>query len=194
MPLGVLGEKGRGMRLWASGLDESALRAAYGAHGPMLRNVAERILFDRSLAEEAVQETFLRAWKARTRFDPRLGSLEAWLVVICRRVAIDMARARRARPSDATDPADLESGLDARSAAGGEDALESALRAWQIEEGLRRLRPEHRRALVEVYWRGRPAAEFAAEIGVPEGTVRSRCFYGLRALRLALEELGVDAR
>jgi RNA polymerase sigma-70 factor (ECF subfamily) len=62
--------------------------------------------------------------------------------------------------------------------------------AWQVEEALRRLSPEHARAIVETYYRQRPYAEVAAELGVAEGTLRSRVYYGLRALRLALEELG----
>ena len=62
----------------------------------------------------------------------------------------------------------------------------------RVEEALRRLTPDHRRAVVEVYYQGRTAAELAAELGVPAATVRSRLFYGLRALRLSLDELGWD--
>ena len=68
-----------------------------------------------------------------------------------------------------------------------------ALVAWQVEEGLRRLGEDHRRVLVETYYRGRPYAEVAAELGIPEGTVKSRVYYALRALRLALEEMGWEA-
>lgn len=71
-----------------------------------------------------------------------------------------------------------------------DDPLERALDAWLVEEALRRIRPEHRRVLVETYYRGRPYSEVALELGIPEGTARSRAFYGLRALRLALEEMG----
>ena len=62
--------------------------------------------------------------------------------------------------------------------------------SWQVEEALRRVGADHRRVLVEVYYRGRRYAEVARELGVPEGTVKSRVYYGLRALRLALEEMG----
>lgn len=55
---------------------------------------------------------------------------------------------------------------------------------------MRRISDEHRRTIFEVYYRDRPYAEIAAKHGVPEGTVRSRLFYGLKALRLALEEMG----
>ena len=72
------------------------------------------------------------------------------------------------------------------------DPIEEALAAWQIEEALRRISEEHRQALVETYYKGRSYKELAEEIGVPEGTLRSRVFYGMKALRLALEELGWD--
>ena len=60
------------------------------------------------------------------------------------------------------------------------------------EEALRRIGEQHRRVLIETYFRGRPYPEVAADLGVPEGTVKSRVYYGLRALRNALEELGYD--
>ena len=101
--------------------DDAGLRAAYAAHGGELYGFAMRSLGDEGMAEDVVQETFVRAWRAAARFDPTLGSL------------------------------------------------------------------------VETYYRGRPAAEVAASLGVPEGTVRSRLYYGLKALRLALEELGWEA-
>jgi RNA polymerase sigma-70 factor (ECF subfamily) len=72
----------------------------------------------------------------------------------------------------------------------GPDELEGALLAWEIGEALRTLSPEHRRVLLEVHYRDRPVAEAAAVLGIPEGTMRSRVFYALRAVRLALEERG----
>jgi RNA polymerase sigma-70 factor (ECF subfamily) len=63
---------------------------------------------------------------------------------------------------------------------------------WQVEEALRRIGEQHRRVLVETYLRGRPYADVAAELAVPEGTIKSRVYYGLRALRNALEEMGYD--
>jgi RNA polymerase sigma-70 factor (ECF subfamily) len=62
--------------------------------------------------------------------------------------------------------------------------------AWQVEEALRRISIDHRTAIVETYYRGRPHAEVASELRIPEGTLRSRIFYGLKSLRLALEEMG----
>jgi RNA polymerase sigma-70 factor (ECF subfamily) len=64
--------------------------------------------------------------------------------------------------------------------------------SWQVEEALRRIGEQHRRVLVETYLRGRPYMEVANELGVPEGTIKSRVYYGLRALRNALEEMGYE--
>ncbi len=144
--------------------------------------MARRSLEDAGLAEEAVQETFLRAWRAARRYDPELSSLRTWLFAIARNVVVDLARSRRVRPRPEA--------LKLEHARASEEPIENVLRSWEIEEGLRRISAEHRQAIVEVYYLGRSSAEVAAEIGVPEGTVRSRLFYGLKALRLALEERG----
>jgi RNA polymerase sigma-70 factor (ECF subfamily) len=161
--------------------EERGVRAAYAAHGGELYGFALRSLGDPGLAEEAVQETFLRAWRAGDRFDPELGSLRTWLFAIVRNVVIDLGRARAARPRPGY-----------RDVEPAHDPLEEALLAWQVEEALRRIGEDHRRVLIETYFRGRPYAEVAVELGVPEGTVKSRVYYGLRALRNALEEIGYD--
>jgi RNA polymerase sigma-70 factor (ECF subfamily) len=160
---------------------ERGVREAYAAHGGELYGFALRSLGDRGLAEEAVQETFIRAWRAGSRFDPELGSLRTWLFAILRNVVIDAGRSRAARREvsvEAPEPSD--------------DPLERTLIAWQVEEALRRIGKAHRQVIVETYLRGRPYAELATELGVPEGTIKSRVYYGLRALRNALEEMGYD--
>jgi RNA polymerase sigma-70 factor (ECF subfamily) len=160
---------------------ESGVREAYAAHGGELYGFALRSLGDRGMAEEAVQETFLRAWRAGERFDPELGSLRTWLFAILRNVVIDLGRARSARPEVLDDAPEA-----------GHEPLDEALMAWQMEEALRRIGEAHRQAIVETYYRGRPYAELATQLGVPEGTIKSRVYYGLRALRNALEEMGYD--
>ncbi len=173
------------------GLDAAGIRSAFRDHGGELYGVALRLTADRQLAEELVQETFLRAWRARNRFDPARASLRTWLFSILRNLVVDAGRARRLRPSEALPPDEIEAALGGDLA---EEHLESTLLAWQVEEALRRVRPEHRQALVEVYLRDQRASEVASRLELPEGTVRSRCYYGLRSLRLALEELGVVDR
>lgn len=103
-------------------------------------------------------------------------------------MVIDLARSRSSRPqlSHSEKTGDTED--TSRHAA--HDPVEGMLRSWSVEEGLKRISDEHRRAIVETYYRGRSCAEVAAEAGVPEGTMRSRLFYGLKSLRLSLEEMG----
>jgi RNA polymerase sigma-70 factor (ECF subfamily) len=160
---------------------ERDVREAYAAHSGELYGFAMRSLGDSGLAEEAVQETFVRAWRAGERFDPDIGSLRTWLFAILRNVVIDLGRARAARP-----------GVSQGGVEPSVEPLEEALLAWQVEEGMRRIGEDHRRVLVETYYRGRPYAEVAEEIGVPEGTVKSRVYYGLKALRVVLEEMGYE--
>jgi RNA polymerase sigma-70 factor (ECF subfamily) len=163
--------------------DERGLTAAFTAHGGELFGYARRSLGDAGLAEEAVQETFVRAWRARDRFDPSLGGIRAWLFAIERRIIIDLARKRAVRSIDRLPYERPTENTD----------LEEAMRGWLVEEALRRIRPEHRAVVVEIYFRGRPSSEVADLLGIPEGTVRSRLFYALKALRLALDEVGWDA-
>jgi RNA polymerase sigma-70 factor (ECF subfamily) len=163
---------------------EDGVRAVYAAHGAELFRFALRSLNDRGLAEEAVQETFVRAWQAADRFDDSLGSLRTWLFAIIRNVVIDLSRARAVRPALAAhdggeDVVDLT-----------DDSVDRVLGAWQVEEAMRMVSEEHRRALVEVHYRGRSYADVALDLRVPVGTVKSRVFYALKAMRLALEELG----
>jgi RNA polymerase sigma-70 factor (ECF subfamily) len=160
---------------------ERDVREAYAAHAGELYGFAVRSLSDQGLAEEAVQETFLRAWRAGDRFDPQIGSLRTWLFAILRNVVIDLGRARSARPGVA------EGGIEPAV-----DPLEEALLSWQVEEAMRQIGDQHRHVLVETFYKGRPYAEVAEELGVPEGTVKSRVYYGLRALRVVLEEMGYE--
>lgn len=164
-------------------LPDEALRSVYAAHGPELYRFARRSLGDAGLAEEAVQEAFLRAWRASATYDPARSSQRTWLFAILRNVVIDLARARRVRPPVVTTTPTTD-------AAGADDDLERVLTTWQVEAALAALDDDHRQALVEVHWRGRPYAEVAVDLGIPAGTVKSRVYYGLRAMRAALEEQG----
>lgn len=165
---------------------DAGVRAAYQAHAGELFGVALRGLADRGLAEDAVQETFVRAWRASDRFDPSLGSLRTWLFAILRSVILDQHRRMASRP-----PLADASAIGKQQAGTSYEDIDAAILAWQVEEALRRLSPEHRQVLVETRLRGRSHAELAQELRIPVGTVKSRAHYALRALRLALEEQGV---
>ncbi len=167
----------------AAPLPDAALRAAYEAHGAELYRFARRSLGDAGLAEDAVQEAFLRAWRASSSYDPARASQRTWLFAILRNVVIDLARARQVRPPLATTrEATVEQVVD--------DELDRAVASWQVETALAELDDDHRRVLVEVHWRGRPYEEVARDLGIPTGTVKSRVYYGLRAVRSTLEAQG----
>jgi RNA polymerase sigma-70 factor, ECF subfamily len=163
--------------------DEELLDALYADYAGPLLDYTKRLLDgDRFQAEDIVQETLLRAWR---HADVLAGdSARPWLFAVARRLVIDSYRRRRARPAAVA----VDALLDEPPAP---DEPERALLAWEVAEALRTLSPAHRQVLLEVHYRDRPVAEVAAVIGVPEGTVRSRTYYALCALRLALEERGV---
>lgn len=140
---------------------------------------------DRAQAEDVLQETLLRAWRHPEVLERPPGSLRTWLYTTARNIAIDEWRSRRAHPETAM--AEVPEAVD------GVDRTDQALLSWVVTDALSRLSPDHRAVLLECYYRGRPVAEAARMLGVPEGTVKSRTFYALRALRLALEEMGVTA-
>lgn len=161
------------------------LRAAYRAHGAELYRFALRRLGDAGAAQDVVQEVFLRAWRNADRFDPEVASLRVWLFGIARHVVVDEIRRSTARPARAA-------GLAPADDNGGPGFDERTMTATVLAQALRRISPEQRSALVETVIRGRPAAEVAAEQGIPPGTLRSRLFYGLKSLRTVMREMGVE--
>ncbi|CAO5165972.1 ECF RNA polymerase sigma factor SigL [Frankia sp. AiPs1] len=173
--------RGRG----GQGVDDPAaefVRAVYAEHGPAVLAFVTRMTGDRARAEDVLQETVLRAWRHAGRLGTDERPLRPWLFTVANRIVVDEHRARRVRPAEVGSE-NLES-----LPAGNE--LDRAMESWQVAEAFRALSPEHRAALVETYYLGRSVAEAAANLGIPPGTVKSRVFYGLRALRLALEERG----
>lgn len=163
---------------------ERAVRTLYSRYGGPLLAYAQRATGSRDVAEDILQETLLRAWRHADRYDADRGSLETWLFTIARNLVIDHHRRRAARPRGVAQIEDHEP-------VETDEALDRAVEAWQVGGALRRLSEDHRAAIVETYYRGASIAQAAERLGVPEGTVKSRLHYGLRNLRLALEEIGV---
>jgi RNA polymerase sigma-70 factor (ECF subfamily) len=165
--------------------DDAALRQLWTEHAGALLAFALRLTGgDRAAAEDVVQETVLRAWRRPDALDPSRGPVRPWLLTVARHVAIDQHRARSARPTEVDDSSLARLGV--------EDDIDAALDGWLVADAMATLTHEHREALVHTYYAGRTATEAAALLGVPVGTVKSRVFYGLRALRLALEERGLS--
>ena len=170
----------------AARVEESALRALYAEHGAALLGYATRLCGgDRGRAEDVVQETLLRAWQHPEALSPTRGPARAWLFTVARHLAVDAHRARMVRPPEVS-AGPLEHLPTA------DDDVERALDAWLIAEALATLTDAHRAVLLETFFAGRSVAQAAARLGVPAGTVKSRAYYALRALRVALVERGVE--
>ena len=140
---------------------------------------------DHARAEDVAQETFLRAWRSLPKLDESAGSVRAWLFKVARNIVIDDWRTKRSQREFAvSEVPEVPSEV---------DRTDQLLVSWVVADALTRLSPEHRAVLVECYYKGQSVAEASRRLGVPEGTVKSRTHYALRALRLALEENGVVA-
>ena len=139
---------------------------------------------DRARAEDVAQETLLRAWRNASVLEESRGSVRSWLFTVARNIVIDDWRSKRNKREIPTD--------DLTDLSGAEDRTDQLLLSWVVAEALTQLSEEHRAVLLECYYRGQSVAEASRRLGVPEGTVKSRTHYALRALRLSLEELGVS--
>lgn len=164
------------------GSDEALLRALHAEHGAALWRYALSLTHgDRARAEDVVQETLLRAWRHPEVLTPERGVSRGWLWTVARHLVIDEARSARSRHEE------VRARLPERPV---DDEADRVVDRELLAIALSRLSPEHREVLRECYYRGRSVAEAAVVLGVPVGTVKSRSHYALRALRLAIEELG----
>ncbi len=162
---------------------QEALAEAYRRHAGAVFALARRLLVDRALAEEVVQEVFTRAWRHCGTYDPGRGSVRTWLYQIARHAIID------ARRRDSTRPALALHEPGEGSSTG--PTIEQAMLGWQVVSALERLSPEHRQVIRLAHFQGLSMREIAERCDLPVGTVKSRTWYALRALRLVLEEMGI---
>lgn len=158
--------------------DEKALREAIAMYGRVVYGLARRVLAEPSLAEEAAQDTFLALWRRPGAFNPERGSLQAFLLGVARNKAIDLVRreesVRRAKDALMSEPEP------------GDGAAEDEIGIEEREEvraALARLSPLQREAIVLAYFGGRTYREVALELGIPEGTAKTRLRDGLIKLR-----------
>lgn len=163
--------------------DARLMRALHDEHAAALWAYALRLTHgDRPRAEDVVQETLLRAWRHPRVLDQSQRSARTWLFTVARRIVIDGWRSAAVRSEITTDtpPEPAVS-----------DDTERVVQSWVVADALRELTPRHREVLTLCFFHGLPVADIAARLHLPEGTVKSRTHYALRALRLALEEKGV---
>lgn len=160
-------------------IDEMAAQL-YRIHEPALQRFARKLTRgDSQRAEDIVQETLLRAWSHPEVLCTRT-SIEPWLFTVARRIAIDMWRARSIckevgdeRQEEKPDP---------------NDPIERTIATLDVRAALATLSAEHREVIYATYYRNQTTAEIAKELSIPVGTVKSRTYYAMRALRCALHE------
>lgn len=157
----------------------------YKAHHQVLFKFALSFTFgDRQRAEDVVQEVFLRLWRHPEVLAGQYETIRPWLFTVTRRVVMDGLRARAARPTEVSDAC-----LEYRVC--GEDDMDNAVTAHEFRQALRTLTPTQRAVLIDLYYRGCSFAEIAERLSIPVGTVKSRSYYALRALRAALTKRGL---
>ncbi|HEY1017341.1 MAG TPA: sigma-70 family RNA polymerase sigma factor, partial [Herpetosiphonaceae bacterium] len=169
-----------------AGGDEAALAELYGCYAGPAFSLAYRVLGDASAAEEALQDTFMRLWAARSRYDRERGTVATWLLTIAHRRAIDGLRQRRrhAQALSGEEPAARE--LIDRAPLPEERSLLSE-QAAAVRAALGRLPAGERQALELAFFQGLTQREIALALSEPEGTVKARMRRGMQRLKLLLE-------
>jgi RNA polymerase sigma factor (sigma-70 family) len=189
---------------------QDALAALYDRHVDAIFATARRLAGDRQVAEEVVQETFLTLWNRAELFDPRIGSLAAWLRRIARNRALDRLRAAGRRPrllaagQAAHTDESIDSALDRLAASNtmaagsqeADDPADAAVAAWtrsRIRQALDEMPSDERTVIVMAYDEELTQSEIAGRLGWPIGTVKTRTRRALRHLRRQLiPELGPE--
>jgi RNA polymerase sigma-70 factor (ECF subfamily) len=159
--------------------DESALEALYARYGGLLYTLALRIVGDRELAREVVQDTFLRSWDGRETYDARRGRVPWWLMGIARNRGIDLLRSRshqqriRERAAPSREPFGAAAG----------DVSDAVSERVTVLQALQALSDGQRTAIELAYYDGLTQSEIAEQLGQPLGTVKSRIREAMERLR-----------
>jgi RNA polymerase sigma factor (sigma-70 family) len=160
--------------------ETDSMRGLYARWAGPVLTVSIRWLGDRHLAEDAVQETFVKAWRASSTFDPQ-RDLGPWLYTIARRVALDIGRRERRRP--ATTP------LRPSTPAPDGPTIDQVWEAWQVRCALRDLPGDERELIWLAHYVGLTQPQIADRLKLPLGTVKSRSHHAHRHLAERLAHL-----
>jgi RNA polymerase sigma-70 factor (ECF subfamily) len=167
------------LRAVAAGDRGKPMRELYDRYASRIYGLGVQLLADRGLAEELVQETFVRLWRSAARFDPDRGSPSTFIYAIARRLAVDLWRRPSSRPLALDTPSPDD------------DQIDRVLIRLDVRDALDSLSPAHREVLELSYREHLKQAEIAQRLGIPLGTVKTRCFHAMRALKAALDQRGV---
>ncbi len=162
---------------------EEALAEVYDRFGRVAYGLALRIVRDRALADDAVQEGFLAVWRSAPRFVPERARASTWILTLVHRRAVDLVRRQERRR--------LEPLAEGFESGAGDSTEEAAWRGFErdrIQQALRRLPDQQREAIELAYYGGFTQSELAERLGQPLGTIKSRMFNGLGRLRELLVE------
>ncbi len=176
----------------AANRDAAALERLYDRYASAVMGIALRIVGDRALAEEVVQETFWRAWRSAEAFVSGRGAFAGWLFGIARNLSIDYCRRRKARPQviEAGDDQPIDRVADPESDVA--EAAWASIKHQQVHAALNELPIEQRRVIELAYFGGLTRQEIAATTGEPLGTIHTRARLALHKLREALSARGFE--
>lgn len=159
--------------------DPEALRQIYRAHGRALYGVAYRVLSDPGLAEEALQQALLQAWRAADKFDPA-RNIAPWLVTITKRAAIDVYRRERRHRSD--ELGDFDSAVNT-------EDMESVWTVYRVRQAVELLAIQEKEVLLLTHFEGLTHEAAAERLSVPLGTIKSRSYRAYRKLAGLLADM-----
>lgn len=167
----------------AAGDSGAPVAELYRRYGARLYRLGLHLLDDSGLAEEMVQECFVRLWRTSGRFDTSRGTVAAYMFIIGRSIAADVRKRASSRPLGHMEDEWVSAQPD------DSDRIVAAL---AVRDALDALSEAHREVLMLVHGEGLTQTQIAERLGLPLGTVKTRMFHGLRALKVALAERGYD--
>jgi RNA polymerase sigma-70 factor, ECF subfamily len=168
---------------------EASISALYDRYSRTVFGVGLNILGDRSMAEEPVQEVYLKVWRSSGTFDPSRGSFSTWLYRVTRSCAMDLYRKRASRVRQVSD-GDLHIAATRDTSAGPQEVVDESWLSWRVSRALEVLDAPQREVIELAYLGGLSQREISERTGLPLGTVKSRTASAFRKLRaeLAVED------